>query len=184
MKDQSIISQTSDRKYYQGLDALRVFSAIAILMMHVKANSSYQISGFVYSRLIPSFADLVFLFMAISPFFLCNGYYYKVIKNQFSAISFYKNRYGKILTFFLILIIIDLLHEHSLPALIESITNITCLYGLLPNCSSITVIVVGWFIGVAFVLLGSIVFSYYTKTFLIKVSLFILSRSKNAQRSL
>lgn len=148
---QSIVSQNSDRRYYSGIDALRAFSAIGILMMHVRANSSLQISGFVYNRLIPSFSDLVFLFMAISAFALCNGYYNKVIKNQFNAISFYKKRYSKILPFFMVLILIDLFHSPSLPALIESITNATCLYGLLPNCGNITVIGVGWFIGVIFV---------------------------------
>ena len=151
MIEQSIVSQNIERKYYSGIDALRAFSAIGILMMHVRANSSFQISGFVYNRLIPSFSDLVFLFMTISAFALCSGYYNKVIQNQFNAISFYKKRYSKILPFFMVLILIDLFHSPSLPALIESITNVTCLYGLLPNCGNITVIGVGWFIGVIFI---------------------------------
>lgn len=151
MIEQSIVSQNIERKYYSGIDALRAFSAIGILMMHVRANSSLQISGLVYNRLIPSFSDLVFLFMSISAFALCNGYYNKVIQNQFNAISFYKKRYSKILPFFIVLILIDLFHSPSLPALIESITNVTCLYGILPNCGNITVIGVGWFIGVIFV---------------------------------
>ena len=151
MKDQSNKILNSNRSYYLGIDALRAFSAIGILMMHVRANSSYQISGFIYNKVIPSFADLVFLFMAISAFALCNGYYNKVIQNQFNAISFYKKRYSKILPFFMVLILIDLFHAPSLPALIESITNVTCLFGLLPNCGNITVIGVGWFIGVIFV---------------------------------
>lgn len=151
MSENININQKSDRCYYSGIDALRAFSAVGILMMHVQANSKYDIPFFIYRRIIPSFADLVFLFMAISAFALCNGYYNKVIKNQFNAISFYKKRYSKVLPFFMVLILIDLFHSPSLPALIESITNVTCLYGLLPNCGNITVIGVGWFIGVIFV---------------------------------
>ena len=37
-------------------------------------NSSYNISGFVYDKLIASFTNYVFLFMVISAFGMCCGY--------------------------------------------------------------------------------------------------------------
>lgn len=57
---------------YEGIDGLKAYAIIGIALMHVLANGEYGIGGFVFERLIPSFTNLVFLFMMVSGF----GIYY------------------------------------------------------------------------------------------------------------
>ncbi|MFR3109175.1 MAG: hypothetical protein ACLTOG_03040 [Mediterraneibacter faecis] len=68
--------------------------------MHVLANGEYSIGGFVFERLIPSFTNLVFLFMMVSGFGMCCGYYQKIIDQKISVEDFYKKRYIKIWPYF------------------------------------------------------------------------------------
>ena len=51
---------------YDGIDGLKAYAIIGIALMHVLANGEYGIGGFVFERLIPSFTNLVFLFMMVS----------------------------------------------------------------------------------------------------------------------
>lgn len=46
---------------YEGIDGLKAYSIIGIVLMHVLVNGEYGIGGFVFGRLIPSFTNLVFL---------------------------------------------------------------------------------------------------------------------------
>lgn len=62
-----------ERKHYGAIDGLRAIAAIGIVMMHVASNNSYEISGFVYEQVIPSFTNFVFLFMTVSAFGMCCG---------------------------------------------------------------------------------------------------------------
>ena len=135
---------------YFGLDWLRTVSSVGIVMMHMLSNdnNSYEISGVLFETFIPSFTDLVFLFMAISSFGMCCGYYEKVISGKVNWTDFYKKRYMKILPFFSFLVFVDLLAGFSKASLIEAIADISLLFGLFPN--NITVIGVGWFLGVVF----------------------------------
>jgi peptidoglycan/LPS O-acetylase OafA/YrhL len=89
-----------ERKHYDAIDGLRTIACIGIVMMHVQANNQYAISGFIYDKLIGSFTDFVFLFMVISAFGMCCGYFVRVLNNEISPESFYAKRYGKILPFF------------------------------------------------------------------------------------
>lgn len=139
------------QSYYGSIDGLRTIAAIGILAMHVAANNSYAISGFLYDSVIGSFGNFVFLFMVISAFGMCAGYYDKILNNQISIIDFYKKRFVKILPFFSILVLVDLLVSPSLNSLYEGFADITLLFGLLPNAGNISVIGVGWFIGLVFV---------------------------------
>lgn len=54
-----------ERKRYDAIDGLRAFSAIGIVLMHVLVNGKYNIGGFIFDKLIPSFTKLGFLFMII-----------------------------------------------------------------------------------------------------------------------
>lgn len=135
---------------FEAINGLRAFSAIGILMMHVQSNANYQISGFVYDELIPSFTNLVFLFMIISSFGMCCGYYEKIINQKISFEEFYRKRYAKIWPFFALLCIIDLIISPSLNSLYEVFANLTLCFGLLPNVN-MSVIGVGWFLGTVFV---------------------------------
>lgn len=48
---------------YEGIDGLKAYSIIGIVLMHVLVNGEYGIGGFVFERLIPSFTNLVFFFL-------------------------------------------------------------------------------------------------------------------------
>lgn len=134
---------------YHGLDWLKAIACIGIVLMHVRANSACQVSGFLYDRVIPSFTDFVYLFMAISAFGMCCGYYERVMAGGIAWPEFYRKRYLKILPFFAVLIAIDLLLNFSRDALFEGLTEITLLHGFIPQ--SLSVIGVGWYLGTVFV---------------------------------
>lgn len=150
---------TSKNTRYDALNGIRAFSAIGIVIMHVLANGEYDLSGFVFKKLIPSFADLVFLFMIISAFSMCCGYYDKISENKISLDAFYKKRFLKILPFFGLLSLIDVVISPSKEALLELFANLTLCFGFLPNAGDISVIGVGWFLGVIFVFY--IIFPFY-----------------------
>lgn len=135
-------------KRYDAIDGLRTIACIGIVMMHVRANNTYELTGFVYDTVIASFTNFVFLFMVISAFGMCCGYFYKILNNQISMENFYAKRYGKILPFFTVLVLLDVAMSPSKEALVEGIADITLLFGLFPN--HISVIGVGWFLGLIF----------------------------------
>ena len=137
-----------ERKHYDGIDGLRTIACFGIVLMHVQANNNYDISGFVYDKLIASFTNFVFLFMVISAFGMCCGYLDKVLNNQISLETFYFKRYSKILPFFAFLVLIDIIMSPSKESLIEGFADVTLLFGLFPN--DISVIGVGWFLGLIF----------------------------------
>lgn len=136
------------RKHYDAIDGLRTIACFGIVLMHVRANNAYDISGFVYDKLIASFTNFVFLFMVISAFGMCCGYLDKVLNNRISLETFYFKRYSKILPFFAFLVLIDIIMSPSKASLIEGFADVTLLFGLFPN--NISVIGVGWFLGLIF----------------------------------
>ena len=150
---------TSTNTRYDALNGVRAFAAIGIVMMHVLANGDYALSGFVFSSLIPSFTNLVFLFMIVSAFSMCCGYYEKICENKISLDEFYKKRFLKILPFFGLLSLLDVVISPSKEALLELFANLTLCFGFLPNAGNISVIGVGWFLGVIFVFY--IIFPFY-----------------------
>lgn len=92
---------------YEGIDGLKAYAIIGIALMHVLANGEYGIGGFVFERLIPSFTNFVFLFMMVSGFGMCCGYYQKIIDQKISIEDFYKKRYIKIWLYFALLCALD-----------------------------------------------------------------------------
>lgn len=142
------IKLIESRKHYGAIDGLRTIACICIVMMHIKANNNYVISGFVYDSMISSFTDFVFLFMVVSAFGMCCGYYERILNGTVSLEDFYRKRYMKILPFFAVLVLIDIVMSRSIEAIYEGFADVTLLFGLFPN--NITVIGVGWFLGVIF----------------------------------
>ena len=140
-----------DRKHYGAIDGLRTIAAIGIVMMHMGANNTYAISDFVYDRIIPSFKDFVFLFMVLSSFGMCCGYYKKILNNQILISDFYKKRWQKAFPFFALLVVVDLIASPSIESLYEGVVDVTLMFGLLPNTMDISVIGVGWIFGLIFV---------------------------------
>ena len=137
-----------EKKHYNAIDGLRTIACFGIVLMHVAANNTYDISGFVYDKLIASFTNFVFLIMVISAFGMCCGYFDKILNNQISLETFYFKRYSKILPFFAFLVLIDIIMSPSKASLIEGFADVTLLFGLFPN--DISVIGVGWFLGLIF----------------------------------
>lgn len=139
------------REHYGSLDGLRAYAAIGIVMMHVMANMTIKPSDNYLTRAIISyFGNFVLLFMIISGFSVSCGYYERIKNNLISPNDFYQRRYKRILPFFAIMVLIDLLWERNLNPLFEGFADLTLCFGLYPN-ADIKVIGVGWFIGVAFV---------------------------------
>lgn len=139
------------KKYYGSIDGLRTTACIGIVMMHAASNSNYSLNGFLYEAVIPSFTNFVFLFMAVSAFSMCCGYYEKVLNNEISFSDFYGKRFKKILPFFGILVLLDVIVSPSVGAVYEAFADLTLLFGFLPDAGNISVIGVGWFLGLIFV---------------------------------
>ena len=146
---------------YEAINGLRTIACLGIVLMHVKANISYSLPGDVLIRVISSFTNFVYLFMIISSFGMCCGYFDKIKNNEISPEKFYSKRINKILPFFLFLILIDVLIEHNISSLIEGFADSTLLFGLLQK--KIEVIGVGWFLGLVFIFY--IMFPYFTYLF-------------------
>ena len=140
-----------EKKHYYGIDWLRVIACLGIVMMHMisRDNNNYQLTGFVAEKIIPSFTNFVFLFMTISAFGMCVGYYEKVKSGKIDWNVFYKKRYVKVLPFFAVVVLIDIIFNHDLTALIEAVPNLTLTRGYFPN--DIGQIGVAWFLGLVFV---------------------------------
>lgn len=137
-------------KKYGSLDGLRAFAAIGIVLMHVNANIQVKPNvNILTTTIIPFFTNFTLLFMIISGFSMCCGYYEKFKSNTISPNSFYTKRYYRILPFFALLTIIDVALNHNLPTVYEGFANLTLCFNLLPN-PNINVIGVGWFLGIVF----------------------------------
>lgn len=141
----------SQKKHYDSMDTLRTIACVGILMMHIATNNKYNISGFLYNDIIPSFTNFVFLFMAISAFGMCCGYYEKIQNNQISMSKFYEKRFAKVWPFFSLLVLLDAALSPSVSSLYEAFADLTLLFGFLPDAGNIEVIGVGWFLGTTFV---------------------------------
>lgn len=138
-----------ENKHYGTIDGLRTIAAFGIVIMHIRANTNYIISGYLYNKVIPSFTNFVFLFMVISAFGMYSGYYEKFLNNKIVLSDFYKKRFKKVLPFFSILVILDVLLFPSVESFYEGFCDLTLMFGFLPKF--LAVIGVGWFLGLIFI---------------------------------
>lgn len=138
-----------EKKHYYGIDWLRAMACIGIVMMHIQANNTYHLSGFIAEKMIPSFTNFTFLFMTISAFGMCVGYYERVKSEKVNWVDFYKKRYMKVLPFFAVVVLMDIVFNHDLTSIVEAIPNLTLTRGFFPN--EIEQIGVAWFLGLVFV---------------------------------
>lgn len=135
--------------HYYGIDFLRTFSCFAIIIMHIYANGSFDLLSNTAGIIISSFDSLVYLFMMISGFGVCSGYYNKVKENTIDYNKFYKKRYMKTIPFFGVCLLLAVIIEHSVQTLIEAFMELTLSFGLLPN-NTLETIGVSWFLGIVF----------------------------------
>ena len=135
---------------YNNINGLRALSAVGIAIMHYQANISVKPElGWFSDKLMPWFTWFVVLFFMISGFALCCGYYGRMKNGQVSLNDFYSKRYKRILPFFCLLCVLDLIVDFSKENLAQAFMNCTLVFNLLPN-PDIKVIGVGWFLGLIF----------------------------------
>ncbi len=119
--------------------------------MHVLANTSVKPTECLITKnIISPMAELVLLFMMVSAFGMCCGYYERVKAGRMRPSDFYGKRYGRILPFFALVVCLDLAYAPSWDSLVEGFSDVTLVFGLCPECD-IEVIGVGWFLGTIFV---------------------------------
>lgn len=136
------------RERYDNLDGLRAISCLCIIAMHIKANAEYALHP-VFAQIIASWTHFVPLFLMISGFGMFCGYYDRFKTGGIDLNTFYTKRYRKLLPFFITLILIDVIMDRSLAHVIEGFTEVTLVFGLLPN-NQPNVIGVSWTLGVIF----------------------------------
>ncbi len=152
------------KEWYGNLNGLRVVSCLCIIAMHIRANADYVL-GSGFDKIVASWTHFVMLFLMISGFGMFCGYYDKFRNSTISINDFYAKRYKKILPFFVVLVLLDVVIDRSLAHVIEGITEITLVFGLLPN-NQPDVIGVSWTLGVIFLfymLFPFVVFLCWTK---------------------
>lgn len=159
-----------NQERYLSIDGLRAYGAIGIMLMHVRVCvTNSPVGGFLYSTFIPSLTHFVYLFLVISAFSVCCGYYEKIRQSTITPNAFYKKRYSRILPFFAILVLIDIIVPHSpnkyelahmaageavtgassfVHSLYDGFAQLTLAFNLLPNPHP--TIGVAWFLGVIF----------------------------------
>ena len=145
------ITPPSSSERYGALDGLRAYAAIGIVLMHVLSNIGVKPSeNYVTEVLIPWFTDFTLMFMVVSGFSLCCGYYDRVKTGAITPNAFYKKRYMRILPFFACLCVLDLVVSPSVNQLFNLFANLTLCFNFIPNVQ-IPMIGVGWFLGLVFV---------------------------------
>ena len=127
-------------EWYDNLDGIRAYLCIGVIFIHILANGYIGFRGFVFGRFIGSIANPVFLFMTISSFSMCCGYYEQFKEGIVDINRFYIRRYERIWPFFAILCTLELLIDHSLTSLYEWFADLTLSFGLLPNADISVVI--------------------------------------------
>ena len=147
MKGVQVINNS---KRYDALDGIRTLAMTGILVMHVLANLNYKDELSRLYSYVMYFGKMTSLFMIVSAFSVSCGYYFKIQKDFSSIESFYSKRYQKILPFFAFITLLDMILSPSKESIFEGFANVTLVFGLIPH-ESITVIGVGWTLGVIFV---------------------------------
>ena len=90
--------------------------------MHVLSNIGVKPSdNYLTETLIPWFTDFTLMFMVVSGFSLCCGYYDRVKTGEITPNAFYKKRYMRILPFFACLCLLDLVMSPSMDQVLSQL---------------------------------------------------------------
>ncbi len=144
-----ILSNESGKRNFEALNGLRVYACFGVIMVHMASplNNNYALPSML-SNAIERLSLFLFVFMILSSFGLCCGYFKKILSGKQNLSDFYKKRYSKILPFFSFVVMLELVFSFSKSSLIEAFADLTLTIGLFHN--NITVIGVGWFLGLVF----------------------------------
>ncbi len=150
-----------EQKHYNNLDGLRALAALGIVCMHVRSNLGFEIifgggiGDYIVNSLISQFGSFISMFMILSGFAMCCGYYERIKNNQINLNDFYNKRYLKILPYFAVLVFADVAVSFlmdggiGLSILYEAFADLTLMFGFYA-VNGIDVIGVGWTLGVIF----------------------------------
>ncbi len=140
-----------EKKYYNNFDGLRSISCLLIILLHIEANTHYSFFSDKMKEVFGSFSYLTIFFMMISSFCLCASYLAKFLDGNINIEIFYKKRYVKILPFLVVISIIAISYQPTIPHLCDLIVELPILHGLLPADRTIDMNGVTWFLGVIFI---------------------------------
>lgn len=133
---------------YENLDGLKVIAAFGIVAMHVSSNMGHPLTSEIATNVIGSMTHFVKLFLILSGFGMCCGYYEK-FKRGASLNAFYSRRFAKNLPFFALLVCIDTLLSIKTVLWRDVFASLTMAFNLMPS-HEMSVIGVGWTLGVIF----------------------------------
>ncbi len=92
--------------------------------MHVLSNIGLKpTENYLTGTLIPWFTDFTLMFMVVSGFSLCCGYYERMKTGEITPNAFYKKRYMRILPFFACLCVLDLVTSPSIDQVFNLFAN-------------------------------------------------------------
>lgn len=119
-------------------------------MMHVLANVGVKPAANVWTTsIIPYLTNFTWLFMMVSAFSMCCGYYERVKEGLIKPVDFYRRRYERIWPFFAIMVVLSVAIDRDLRSLQEGFLDLTLCFNLLPG-ADIETVGVGWFLGTIF----------------------------------
>lgn len=137
-------------KKYNGITGLKGIAILAIVFLHVVVNGKYNINNIINDKTVLQLANMVKIFFMLSSFGMCCGYYEKIKENNCNFNEFYGKRYKKILPFFALIILIEVVFSGiTEKVLTEAFLDFTLMFGFLPK-GNIEVVGVGWTLGVIF----------------------------------
>ncbi len=135
---------------YGNLDGLKVVAAFGIVAMHVSSNMDHPLSSAMLTNIIASMTHFVKLFLVLSGFGMCCGYYDKFKVGDYNLDTFYLRRFSKNFPFFAILVLIDVVVNLKNVLWRDVFASLTMAYNLLPT-HQMSIVGVGWTLGVIFV---------------------------------
>lgn len=152
---------TSRSNRYENLDGLKVIAALGIVTMHVSSNMGHPLTSELATNIIGSMTHFVKLFLILSGFGMCCGYYEKFKLGTVNLNEFYSKRFAKNLPFFALLVCIDTLLSFKNVLWRDVFISLTMTYNLFPT-HDLSIIGVGWTLGTIFVFYFVFPFFVYT----------------------
>ncbi len=140
----------SSNNRYKNLDGLKVIAAFGIVAMHVSSNMGHPLTSDIATSIIGSMTHFVKLFLILSGFGMCCGYYEKFKRGGANLNEFYSRRFAKNLPFFALLVCVDTLFSIKTVLWRDVFASLTMAFNLMPS-HDMSVIGVGWTLGVIFV---------------------------------
>lgn len=145
-----IDKEMENKKTYGNLNGLKVIAAFGIVAMHISSNMDHPLTSDLLTNIISSMTHFVKLFLVLSGFGMCCGYYEKFKNGNVNLEQFYSRRFLKNFPFFALLILIDVLVNFKDVLWRDVFSSLTMSFNLFPT-HKLSVIGVGWTLGVIFI---------------------------------